>query len=124
MISQNSKRKTQNYNSNLKSNDVKLRAYRFSLEIISFVNNLPDKRAFWSIGANMIEAQAASSRKDFIKFYEIDLKSANETKYWICLLRDSYPNLKTECAELLLEANEISNMLGSSVLTLKGRKKF
>lgn len=135
MISQNSNRKTQNYNSNLKSNDVKVRAYRFSLEVIRFVNELPNKRAFWSIGdqllraatsigANMIEAQASSSRREFIKFYEIALKSANETKYWICLLRDSYQDLKPRCYELLKEAEEISNMLGSSILTLKGKKKF
>lgn len=135
MISQNSNVKTQNQNSNIKSNDVKIRAYRFSLNIISFVNALPNKRAFWSIGdqllraatsvgANMIEAKSSSFKRDFIKFYEIALKSSNETKYWICLLRDSYPELKTKAEELLQEATEISNMIGASVLTLKGRKKY
>src|SRR3989338_8150689 len=97
--------KTQNYNSNLKSRDVKARAYQFSLDIIRFINDLPNKRAFWaigdqlirsatSIGANMIEAQSSSSRREFIKFYEISLKSANEAIYWLSLLRDSYPELK------------------------------
>lgn len=43
---------------------------------------------------------------------------------WICLLRDSYPELKTKAEELLQEATEISNMIGSSVLTLKGKKKY
>lgn len=135
MISQNSNRKTQNYNSNLKSNDVKVRAYKLSLEIIQFVNKLPNQRAFWSIGdqllrsitsigANMIEAQASSSRREFIKYYEISLKSSNEAKYWLCLLRDSYQEFNSQCQELLQEVTEISNMLGSSVLTLKGKKKF
>lgn len=135
MISQNSNRKTQNYSSNLKSNDVKIRAYHFSLDAIRFINELPNKRGFWSIGdqlirsatsigANMIEGQASSSRKEFIKYYEIALKSANETKYWICLLRDSYTEMKSACEVLLKEATEISNMLGSSVLTLKGKRKF
>lgn len=134
-VSQNSNLKTQNHNPNLKSNNVKIRAYRFSLQIIIFVNDLPNKRAFWiigdqllrsatSIGANMIEAKASSSRRDFIKFYEIALKSANETKYWLCLLRDSYSELKTACEELLKEVTEISNMLGSSILTLKGKNKY
>lgn len=123
--------KTQNHNSNIKSNDVKIRAYKFSLSIISFVNELPNKRAFWaigdqllrsatSIGANMIEAKSSSSKREFIKFYEIALKSANETRYWICLLRDSYIELKPKCLDLLQEAEEISNMLGSGILTLKG----
>lgn len=127
--------KTQNYNSNLKSNDVKIRAYKFSLKIIAFINNLPNQRSFWSIGdqllrsstsigANMVEAKSSSSKKEFIKFYEIALKSANETKYWICLLRDSYPQLKSKCTELLNEADEISKMLGSSILTLKGKNRF
>jgi len=127
--------KSQNYISNVKSTDVKVRAYKFSLRIIVFVNQLPNKRAFWSIGdqllrsttsigANMIEAKASSSKREFIKFYEIALKSANETKYWICLLRDSYPEFKSECIELLQEVEEISKMLGASILTLKGKKRL
>lgn len=133
--SQNSNLKGQNYNANLKSSDVKIRAYNLSLEVIKFINGLPNKRAFWvigdqllrsitSIGANMIEAQSSSSRREFIKFYEIGLKSANESKYWLCLLRDSYPDLKTRCSELLDEVIQISNMLASSIITLKGKRKL
>ena len=135
MIPQNSNRKIQNYNSNVKSSDIKIRAYQFSLAIIRFVNDLPNKRAFWvigdqllravtSIGANMIEAKSSSSRREFIKYYEIALKSANEAKYWLCLIRDSYPELKGNCQKLLDELEEISNMLGSSILTLKGKNKY
>jgi len=127
--------KTQNYNSNLKSRDVKARAYQFSLDIIRFINDLPNKRAFWaigdqlirsatSIGANMIEAQSSSSRREFIKFYEISLKSANEAIYWLSLLRDSYPELKLKSEKLIKENSEICKMLGSSILTLKGKNKF
>src|SRR3989344_1921429 len=115
-------RKSQNYSSNLKSSDVKVRAYKFSLDIIRFVNQLPNKRAFWvigdqllrsatSIGANMIEAQASSSKREFIKFYEISLKSANETKYWLSLIRDSYADFANKCDKLIDENSEICNML-------------
>lgn len=127
--------KSQNYNSNIKSSNVKIRAYHLSLDIIKFINYLPNKRGFWSIGdqllraitsigANMIEAQASSSRREYVKYYEIALKSANESKYWLCLLRDSYTNLKDKCQELLSELTEISNMLGSSIITLKGKRSF
>ena len=34
--------------------------------------------------ANVIEGKQGSSKKDFKNFYAIALKSANETKYWIC----------------------------------------
>jgi len=126
--------KTQNNNLNLKSN-LRYRAYKFSLVVIKFVSSFPNKRIYWimedqllrsamSIGANIIEAQASSSRREFIKFYEIALKSANETKYWLCLLRDGYLINKEEVAKILKEAEEVSNMLGSSLLTLKGKKKF
>lgn len=135
MENQNSNFRTQNYSSNSKSKNLNLRSYQFSIEVIKFVNSLPEKRAFWvigdqllrsatSIGANIIEAKSSSSKREFVKFYEISLKSANETKYWLALLRDSYKQLEAQCKKLLDEADEISKMLGSSVLTLKGKKKF
>ena len=118
-----------------KSSNLKVRVYNFSLEIIRFSTTLPNKRIYWiimdqlirsatSIGANIIEAQAASSRRDFIKFYEIALKSANETKYWLSLLNDS--NLveiqKERTEKLIEEVDEICKMTGSSLLTLKGKR--
>lgn len=127
--------KSQIDKSNLKSKDVKTRAYDFSLSVIKFINKFPNRRAFWSIsdqllrsatsiGANLIEGQASSSRREFIKYYEIGLKSANETKYWLKLLKDSYNELSSDCESLIIEVDEICRMLGASVLTLKGKNKF
>lgn len=112
---------------------IKYRAYQFSIEIIKFVNSFPEKRIFWviaeqllkaatSIGANVVEAQAASSKRDFIRFYEIALKSNNETKYWLGLLRDATGLDKKKINFLLREADEIGKILGASLLTLKGKK--
>lgn len=129
------KPKAKSYNSKLKSG-VKYRAYDFSLQIIKVINSFPNQRVFWligdqllrsatSIGANIVEAQCASSRREFIKFYQIALKSANETKYWLCLLRDAKLLKETDNPEALLkEASEIARILASSLLTLKGKKKF
>lgn len=122
----------QNYNSKFKS-DLRVRCYKFSLEIINLVDKLPQKRSAWvisdqlirsstSIGANLVEASASSSRLEFKKFYEISLKSANETKYWLGLLRDANLIEKPLIDENLAEVNEISNMLASGVLRLKGKK--
>jgi len=119
--------------SNLKSENVKERAYRFSLEIITIVKELPQTgthyifsdqllRAATSIGANLIEAKSSSSKKDFIRYYEIALKSCNETVYWLCLLRDGKLAERERIKPLLSEAIEISKMIGSSLLTLKGKK--
>ncbi|MDD5626680.1 MAG: four helix bundle protein [Patescibacteria group bacterium] len=122
----------QNCNSKFK-NDLKLRAYKFSLNIIKLINGTSSSgvckiinhqllRSATSIGANIIEAQAASSKNDFKNFMNHSLKSANETKYWLCLVRDS-KMIKLELVDpLLREAIELSKILGASMLRLKGRK--
>ena len=129
----NEKLKTNNHN--FKSSNLRDRTYQFSLDIIKFINKLPNERAFWSIGdqllrsstsigANIIEAKASSSKREFIKFYQIALKSANESEYWLSLLRDSYPKLKSDCDALLSELDQISRMLASSLITMKGKRSY
>jgi four helix bundle protein len=46
------------------------------------------------------------------------LKSANETKYWICLYRDGIKN-SIEVKALLNEVDEISKIIAASVIKLK-----
>ena len=79
-------------------------------------------RSATSIGANVVEAKSSSSKRDYLKFFEIALKSANETKYWLILIREINLELKQEAEEHLREADEISKVIGASVLTLKGKK--
>jgi four helix bundle protein len=123
----------QNLNSKFKI-DLKSRCYKFSLDVITLIDNLPNKRTTWiiadqllrsatSIGANLIEGSAASSRLEFKKFHEIALKSANETKYWLNLLKDSNLVKKENTENVSNEATEIANMLAAGVLKLK-RKSF
>jgi four helix bundle protein len=76
-------------------------------------------RAGTSIGANLVEATASSSKREFKKFHEIALKSANETKYWLGLLRDSKKANQEKTNELLTEVNEISNMIAAGILKMK-----
>lgn len=132
MKTQSAKFKAQNQNSKCKT-DLKYRCYYFSIKIIKLLEKLPNEKIYWiisdqllrsatSIGANIIEAQAGSSKRDFIKFFEIALKSANETKYWLGLLRDATKAKPVESEELLKEVDEISKILGASVLTLKNKR--
>jgi four helix bundle protein len=51
-------------------------------------------KAVTSIGANIIEAQAASSKRDFVNFLNQALKSRNETKFWFDLAKDIAPEQK------------------------------
>ena len=121
----------QNLNSKFKI-DLKERCFKFSLDIIAIVDTLPNKRSAWviadqlirsatSIGANLVEARASSSRLEFKKFYEIALKSANETKYWLNLLKETKLANSVRITELLAEVTEISNMLGAGVIKLKNK---
>lgn len=125
----------QNNNSKFKT-DLKARAYFYALEIIKFIDSL-DKRDFsaqiisrqllrsaTSIGANIIEAQAGSTKRDFTNFFSYALKSANESKFWLGLLRDSAKADKNKTEVLLQETIELANILGSSILTLKGKRKM
>lgn len=132
MLTQNANLKVQS-NSSKRKSELRYRCYYFSIEIIKFLETFPEKRAYWvmadqlmrcatSIGANVVEAKSSSSRRDFIKFYEIALKSANETKYWLALLRDATGVNKDSANKLLIEIEEISKMLGSSILTLKNKR--
>lgn len=106
------------------------RATVFAKKVISLVDKFPNRRSAWvisdqliraatSIGANIIEAQAASSRKDFINFLNHALKSGNETKYWLVLAKDLDQKLFQEIDILIQETIELTKILGSSIIKLK-----
>lgn len=123
-------------NSPKSKTNLKKRAYFYALDIIKFIDTLNKKdlsiqviskqllRSATSIGANIIEAQAGRSKKDFTNFFTHALKSANETKFWLGLLRDSKKANREKINQLLQETIELANILGSSILTLKGKNKF
>jgi four helix bundle protein len=112
--------------------DLYRRTYLYALKVIKFVELSEDSivqtignqllRSGTSVSANLIEAKSASSKKDYINFYQHTLKSANESKLWIELLRDINKVDKKEAEELLKETSEIVNILASSILTMKGKK--
>lgn len=79
-------------------------------------------RTATSVGANIVEAQASPSRKDFTNFFHYSLKSANETKYWLCLLKDANKGNVEIIDKLIKEIEELARILGSSILTLRGKK--
>ncbi len=115
--------------------ELKKRAYVYALKIIKFIDALNMKdatanviakqllRSATSVGANIIEAQAGSTKKDFTNFFAYALKSANESKFWLGLLKDSGKAQLENADELLKETHELANILGASILTLKGKRE-
>lgn len=119
---------------NEKTELFKKRLYSFTLRLIRFIEALPSNRTTRILGdqllrsgtsvlANYIEAKSSSSRKDYTNFFHYSLKSANESKMWLSLLRDTNNGSRSENDLLLQELVEISQIFGSSILTLKGKRE-
>ena len=117
---------------NEKPYDIKHRCYHFSKEILQFVSAAKFERIHFSIfdqlirsgtsiGANIVEAKSGSSTRDFKNFYTIALKSANETKYWLCLIRDTIDSNieKDRMNDLIKEADELSKIIASIIINLQ-----
>ena len=123
-------------NKKILKQEFRKRIYKYILRLVGFLSKLPKvpvireiisqlMRSGTSIGANYFEAEAASSKKDYQNFFFYSLKSANETKFWLAILRDANLIPKTlidECDWLLQETKELANILASSILTMRGKR--
>jgi four helix bundle protein len=108
----------------MKDNIVQRKSFEFALEIIKLYRQLVNEREYvlskqllrsgTSIGANIEEATAAQSRKDFIHKMAIASKEARETQYWIRLLIASNIT-KIDMSESLIRANELVKLLTAIV---------
>ncbi len=102
--------------------DIQERTFKFGIRIIRLVDRLPRRlaaielgrqvlRSGTSIGANVQEADAAESKKDFRHKMAIARKEAQETRYWLGLiLAEILPN-DQEATALRQEADELARIL-------------
>ena len=81
--------------------------------LISIYNQL--LKSGTSIGANISESQAASSKTDFRNKLKISLKEAYETEYWLKLFFESELLDKQEFDSLLKDCLEIIKLLTSII---------
>ena len=113
--------------------NIRHRCFNFSKEIILLIQKTKYDRIYFplfdqllrsatSIGANMVEGGSGSTNKDFINFMHISLKSANETKYWLCLIKESIELNFNKTSELINEANELSKIIASIILNAKSKQ--
>ena len=101
----------------MKESIVQSKSFQFSIKVIALYKELQEEREFViskqllrsgaSIGANIEEASAGQSKRDFIAKMSISSKEARETKYWLRLLKES--NLTKINVELLL--NDIEELI-------------
>ncbi len=115
-------------------NILKDKSYQFSLDIVKMCKYLQEHkrerilsnqvlRSGTAIGALLCEAEYAQSLPDFINKLSISLKEANETRYWIRLLRDSNYIEQLKSKEYLDQLNQLISMLISSINTSKRKLK-
>jgi len=106
-----------------KENAVLNKSYEFALSVIRLSGKLQKSQEFvlsrqlvrsgTSVGANVEEAQAAQSRKDFhAKMCQAE-KEAREVHYWLRLIRDSFKGFQLEASNLLGSADELKRLLAS-----------
>ncbi|MBL7863867.1 MAG: four helix bundle protein [Cyclobacteriaceae bacterium] len=117
----------------MKRDPLRIKSYSFAVKIVNISRLLfLEKREYvlgkqllrsgTSIGAQIMEAEFAQSRSDFQHKMNIALKEANETNYWLCLLRDANLIDPDKFDELSSQCRELIAMLVATTKTLKMRK--
>lgn len=76
-------------------------------------------RSSTSVGANYMEANGASSKKDFKNKIYICKKEAQETKHWLRMLKTASPSKEKELGILWREAQELALIFNKITNTLK-----
>ena len=107
---------------------VREKSFEFALNVIELYKVLKADREFvlsrqllragTSIGANVEEANAGQSRKDFLSKMSVALKEARETRYWLLLLHRSQL-VPVDARPCLERVEELIKLLASIVKTTK-----
>jgi len=109
---------------------LKIKSYKFAIRVVKlyqflikekkeFVLSKQILRAGTAIGALIREAEFGQSKADFINKMSIALKEANETIYWLEILKDTdYINEKL-FQSLYADCEELIKMLVATIKTSK-----
>lgn len=98
-----------------KESPIRIKTFEFACDIVKYCDSLKENKDFvlasqllksgTSIGANTREAQRGVSKKDFKNKFGIALKEADETKYWLQILkatgREVPDEIMEKCEEII-----------------------
>lgn len=110
--------------------DFKKRCYLFSISILKLSERLRSNNLNWSlidqlvrsgtsIGANVVEGGNSVSKKEFINYFQIALKSSSETLYWLSLLKEINSDYIKEIDTLIKECLELKKLISTIILNTK-----
>jgi four helix bundle protein len=112
---------------------AKQKSYDFALQIIRLCAELKEHKHFeiasqllrsgTSIGANVEEALAGQSRRDFISKMCVASKEARETNYWLRLIKDAGIYDKRDFQRLVKASEELIRILSSIVKTASNSER-
>jgi four helix bundle protein len=113
-------------------NEIVRLSFAFAVRIVKLHTFLTKKREYTlskqllrsgtSIGANVVEAQDAQSKKDFISKMSIALKEAKETRYWIRLLIET-DYLPREHERVVSIQNDLESIIRLLIAILKSSRR-
>lgn len=117
----------------MKSNILNIKSEQFAVRIVNLYKYLTEKqkesilskqilRSGTSIGANIAEAQCASSKKDWVAKLQISYKECSETKYWLRLLKNTKYINEKEFESIYLECDEIIKILAATIKTTRAKE--
>ena len=111
-------------------NQLVLLSKAFAVEMINLCEKIRERkkatailnqmlRSGTSIGANIHEANYASSKADFINKFQIALKECYETDYWLDIFHDAGILTDEEFTETFAQCSKIRKLLVASITTAK-----
>jgi four helix bundle protein len=114
------------------SQDIRDRTFRFACAVASLVAGLDYEyrmrsivdqllRSATSVGANLEEARAASSKREFLRYVQVSLRESREALYCLRICTELKLGRETELAQLRGENEQISRILGAIVVSTKRR---
>ena len=107
---------------------------KFAVEVVKLCTEIKESRkgnvllnqllrSGTSIGANIHEANYASSKADFINKFQIALKECYETDYWLELFKETNMITLDEYNRLFVQCSKIRKLLIASITTAKNNKE-
>lgn len=116
------------------NNNLYNKAYTFAIRVVKMYQYLnTEKREFilskqalrsgTSIGANVAEANGAISGSDFSSKISLAYKECLETKYWLCLLKDTGIINQSSFDSIYNDADELAKILFSILKTTRINKQ-
>ena len=115
-----------------RSQDIRDRTFAFACAVVTLaleldadyrLRSIIDQllRSGTSTGANLEEAKAASSKREFLRYVQISLRESREAVYWLRICSELRLGSEAQLRELTDEGQQIARILGAIVVSTKRR---